>query len=118
MTETDRAARDEAQRRGHAIFDPIAEPYLALDGVDIGRMFGSEGLRVRGKICALVGYDGYLMLKLPESRADALVADGTAARMVMAGREMREWLKVEQDRPAQWAPLVAEAYAYLDEITP
>ncbi|MEN2738551.1 TfoX/Sxy family protein [Microbacterium sp. X-17] len=119
MTDIDpRAAREEARRQGHLLFDPIAEEYLPLDGVDIGRMFGSDGLRIRGKVFAFVGFAGDLMLKLPASRIDALAAEGVAARMVMRGREMREWLRVEQDRPEQWAPLTAEAYAFLDEITP
>ncbi len=65
MAASDRAARDEARRRAHDLFDPIAERWLQIDGVDIGRMFGSEGLRIRGKIFAFVGFDGDLMLKLP-----------------------------------------------------
>ena len=47
-----------AQERAHAIFDPIAEGYLERPDVDIGPMFGSEGLRVRGKVFAFVGYRG------------------------------------------------------------
>ncbi len=43
---------------------------------------------------------------------------GVAKRMVMRGREMREWLTVDRGEHDRWAPLIAEAYAYLDEITP
>jgi hypothetical protein len=118
MSDDERARRDEAQRRGRVIFDPIAADYLTRDGVDIGRMFASEGLRVRGKICALVTFEGHLMFKVPAARAGELVADGVAARVVMTGREMREWVYVEQDRADAWPALVAEAFAYLDEITP
>jgi hypothetical protein len=104
--------------RAHEIFDPVAERYLGRADVDMGRMFASEGLRVRGKIFALISFDGQLMLKLPAVRTVALVEDGDATRVEMAGRSMREWVFVPVERPALWEPLIAEAFAYLDEITP
>jgi hypothetical protein len=104
--------------RAHEIFDPVAERYLGRADVDMGRMFASEGLRVRGKIFALISFDGQLMLKLPAVRTVALVEDGDATRVEMAGRSMREWVSVPVERPALWEPLIAEAFAYLDEITP
>lgn len=118
MIDAIRAAREEARRRAHALFDPIAAEYLTRDGVDIGRMFGSEGLRIRGKIFAFVGFDGALMLKLPADRTDALVAEAAADRLVMRGSEMREWVTVDQGRGASWRALIDEAYAFVDEITP
>jgi hypothetical protein len=36
----------------------------------------------------------------------------------MAGRSMREWVFVPVEKPALWEPLIAEAFEYLDEITP
>ena len=36
----------------------------------------------------------------------------------MRGRAMREWVFVPTERPELWDPLIAEAFAYLDEITP
>lgn len=112
------AADEAAHDRAHAIFDPITAEYLVRPGVDIGPMFGSEGLRVRGKVFAFVGHRGSLVVKVPEARADELVADGTAERMVMRERPMREWLLVGADAADQWAPLTAEAFAYVDELTP
>lgn len=108
----------EAVERAHAIFDPIAADYLGRPGVDMGRMFASEGLRIRGKIFALVSFDGKLMLKLPAARTTELVDAGEAERVEMAGRSMREWIFVPVESPGLWGPLVAEAFAYLDEITP
>ena len=62
---------------------------------------------------------GQLMVKIPEARADELVADGTVAKIVMRGREMREWVELDYDAgDAAWASLLAEAHAYLNEITP
>jgi hypothetical protein len=72
---------------------------------------------VRGKIFAVVNSAGNLMVKVPEQRADALEADGTATRMVMRGRVMREWVEMPPERgEAAWEALLEEAYAYLDEI--
>ena len=83
-------------------------------------MFGTIGLRVRGKIFAVALHDGGgLMSKIPETRADERIAAGEVTRMVMASREMREWVVAPLDAPdAVWRSLLEEAYAYLDEITP
>ncbi|WP_106815932.1 MmcQ/YjbR family DNA-binding protein [Microbacterium timonense] len=107
-----------AQERAHAIFDPIAAEYLARPGVDIGPMFGSEGLRIRGKVFAFVGYRGSLVVKVPADRADELASAGTGERMQTRGRTMREWVLVGPDRADAWAPLIADAFAFVDEITP
>ena len=114
----DAAVSSQAAERAHAIFDPIAAEYLERPGVDIGPMFGSEGLRVRGKVFAFVGYKGALVVKVPASRADEIEAAGDGARMQMRGRTMREWVMIGVDRADRWAPLTADAFAYLDEITP
>ena len=105
--------------QAHAIFDPIAQRYLERPGVDIGAMFGSEGLRVRSKVFAFVGHLGGLVVKLPEARVTELAEQGIADRMVMRERPMREWATVAVDAGAErWDDLIAEAYAFLDEITP
>lgn len=110
--------REAARRRGHEIFDPIVEPLLEMPDVDVGRMFGSEGVRIRGKVFAFLGFDGTLMAKLPSARIDALVAAGVGRRMVMKGRPLREWIEVGIDRGSAWPEIVRDAYAFLDEITP
>ena len=109
---------EQAVARAYAIFDPIAQEFLGREGVDIGPMLGREGLRVRGKVFAFVASDGELLIKVPEARADELVAAGTAERMVMRERTMREWVVLDPGSPDQWRPLIGEAFAYLDEITP
>jgi TfoX/Sxy family transcriptional regulator of competence genes len=101
------------------LLERLAEPYLAKPGVAWGRMFSTTGLSVRGKIFAVVNHAGNLMVKVPEERADELDASGAASRMVMRGREMREWVEMPPDRGEQaWAELLAEAHSYLDRITP
>ncbi|WP_395638799.1 TfoX/Sxy family protein [Pseudolysinimonas sp.] len=102
-----------------ARLDGFADRYLARPDVDWGRMFGTIGLRVRGKVFAVAVHTGGLMVKIPGARADERIAAGEVTRMVMRGREMREWVVVPLDAPdALWESLLEEAYAYLDEITP
>lgn len=104
----------------HARLEALAGGYLDRPGVDWGRMFGTIGLRVRGKIFAVAVHDGGgLMVKIPEGRADERIAAGEVTRMVMRGREMREWVVAPLEAPdAVWESLLAESSAYLDEITP
>ncbi|MES2171463.1 MAG: TfoX/Sxy family protein [Actinomycetota bacterium] len=82
-------------------------------------MFGSTGLCVRGKVFAVVDSAGDLMVKIPESRTNELIAAGVVTRMVMRDREMREWVTMPVGAGIdRWHELAGEAYAYLDEITP
>ena len=108
----------EAVVHAHTIFDPLAEAYLARPGVDIGSMFGSEGLRVRGKVFAFVGYRGAMVVKLPAARVDDLDGVDGMERMVMRERAMEEWMLVPAAAAERWEPLLAEAFAFVDEITP
>ena len=107
-----------AVARAHEIFDPIVAEYLDRPGVDIGPMFGSEGVRIRGKVFAFVGHRGSLVVKVPAGRADELEAAGDGERMSMSGRTMREWVVLGPDRADRWPAVTAEAFAYVDELTP
>ncbi|MCS0500373.1 TfoX/Sxy family protein [Protaetiibacter mangrovi] len=114
VTDAERAAADAARAR----LDRLSQPFLERPGVTWGRMFSTEGLGIRGKIFAVVPHAGGLMVKVPESRADELVADGSVQRMVMRGREMREWVVMpDAASDADWSALLEEAFAYLDELT-
>lgn len=102
-----------------SLLGEIAEEFLVLSGVDWGRMLSSPGLRLRGKVFAVVVSSGGLMLKLPGQRADALVNEGLVEYVVMSGRSMREWVVVPFAAGYDaWHGLVGEAHRYLDEITP
>lgn len=103
--------------REHDGFDAIAADYLAREGVDIGPMFGSEGLRIRGKVFAFLVKDG-IIAKLPSGRVSHWEASGRAERMIMRERPMREWVHVPDDASDLWPRIVAEAFAFVDEITP
>jgi hypothetical protein len=109
----------DAMARTNEIFAPIAEDHLALEGVDMGRMFSTEGLRIRGKVYAFLDHEGGLIVKVPKARADDLVADGAVERMRMRGHEMREWVTVPPMAGAdRWRSLIDEARVFVDSITP
>jgi TfoX/Sxy family transcriptional regulator of competence genes len=111
------SAGDRSEAR--ELLDELAPPLLALPGVDWGRMFSSEGLRVRGKVFAFASRGNQLVVKLPAARLDQLVAHGDAEPMAMAGREMREWACVPVwAGPDRWVALLQEAHAFVDSITP
>lgn len=103
---------------GRAVFDDLCAEHLARPGVDIGPMFGSEGLRIRGKVYAFMGFRGALIAKLPEARVSELEATGRAERMVMRERAMREWVLVGPDAVDLWPVVADEALAFVDAITP
>lgn len=76
------------------------------------RKFGSNGLKLRDKIFAMLSGDR-LVVKLPRQRVDALVEAGDGERMVSGGaREMKEWLVLATDSELDWSALAREAYAY------
>ena len=115
MVTTPNPRRDAAQQR----LEELADDYLARPDVDWGRMFGTIGLRVRGKVFAVAVHTGYLMVKIPASRVTARVAAGEAEPMVMRGRELREWVVAPLDAPIElWRSLLDEAYAHRDASTP
>ena len=115
----DRAAARRAKfPESYAIFDPIVAEWTARPDVALGAMFGSEGLNVRGKVFAFVTFDGALMVKLPEDRVGELAKTHEAEPAVMRGRLMHRWATVGTDAADRWPALVAEAFAFVDEITP
>jgi TfoX/Sxy family transcriptional regulator of competence genes len=75
------------------------------------RMFGSAGLKVRGKVFVMF-VDGALVAKLPEARVDALIARGAGTRFDPGhGRLMREWIAVPQAEG--WLRLAREARRFV-----
>ncbi len=61
--------------------------------------------------------DGDLVVKLPATRVEALVAEGKAVSFDAGkGRPMREWARVGAAAAVDWGALVAEAYAFVGSI--
>ncbi|HKT56724.1 MAG TPA: hypothetical protein VJR25_08125 [Microbacterium sp.] len=118
MASASAPSRRERFPESYAIFDRLVAEYSERPDVALGRMFASEGLSVRGKVFAFVGFSGSLFAKLPEQRVGELIEAGDASPAVMRGRPMREWVTLDPSRPDTWDPIVAEAHAFVDSITP
>lgn len=79
-----------------------------------GTGFGSGGLRVNGKIFAMVSSKGLFVVKLPRPRVDALVTAGEGDRYDPGhGRLMKEWLALKPASSLPWLPLAEEALTYV-----
>ena len=74
-----------------------------------GAGFGRNALRFQNKIFAML-VRGRLVLKLPVTRVDALVASGDGTRFdANKGTPMKEWLSLEPESGLPWLPLAREA---------
>jgi hypothetical protein len=95
-------------------FARMADHLLREPGVDEGTGFGSSpGLRVDSKIFAML-VRGELVLKLPASRCEELVAADAGRPFERGqGRPMREWIVVSDEVEADWLPLAREALAFV-----
>lgn len=91
------------------LFDSIAAEFLAEPEVTSARMFGGTALKVKNKVFAC-SYKGRLVLKLPASKVDALIASGHAERFDSGtGRPAKEWVAVDPMQGAMWLNLATEA---------
>jgi len=90
---------------------PIVAAYEAAQGHG-GRKFGSNGLRVNGKLFAML-VRGSLVVKLPKARVDALVGEGRGTPFDPGhGRRMKEWVTVAPGA-ADWVDLAREAWRFV-----
>jgi TfoX/Sxy family transcriptional regulator of competence genes len=74
--------------------------------------FGSLALKVDDNIFAML-VKGWLVVKLPQHRVDALVALGEGERYDPGGgRLMKEWVTVGPQAEVQWLDLAREAQEF------
>lgn len=84
-----------------------------------GRGFGASGLRVRGKIFAMLSSKGEFVVKLPQQRVHALIASGDGVRFDPGhGRLMKEWIAVAPTSAEDWLSLAREAMAFVAARSP
>jgi uncharacterized protein YndB with AHSA1/START domain/TfoX/Sxy family transcriptional regulator of competence genes len=76
-------------------FTELSETLLRERGVTAGKAFHSPGLKVDGRIFAMLVNDE-LVVKLPAERCAALTAAGAARPFESGSRTMREWAVIEQ----------------------
>ncbi len=94
----------EALMKGGARIEPPTESR---------RAFGSNGIKVNGKIFAML-VRGSLVLKLPRSRVEAMIAAGIGTAFDAGkGKPMKEWVVVRAP-DATWISLAREARAFVE----
>ena len=95
------------------LFRTLAEHH----GVDLhaprGRGFGSNALKVEGRIFASLSH-GRLLIKLPAERVKALVEAKLGAPFSTGpGRVKKEWVTVAPSSLEEWVRLSEEARRYV-----
>jgi TfoX/Sxy family transcriptional regulator of competence genes len=95
--------------------DRIRDLVGAEPGVAEQRMFGGLAFLINGNMSVAASGQGGLLVRVDPEEAAALLDDGWVTPMVMRGRELRGWLRVDAaalgdaDQLQQW---VARGVAY------
>ncbi len=92
-------------------FAAVVAEYRARK-VTVSGKFGSNGLKVKGKLFAL-GTQGTLVVKLPKQRVSALVDAGKGEFFNPGhGRLMKEWIMLRVHE-REWPALTREACSFV-----
>ncbi len=90
-------------------------------GLSEKRMFGGLAFLLDGHMTVAVSGQGGLLLRVDPARSDELVTAAHVSRMVMRGREMDGWLRVDpaaidtEDRLTGW---VSQGVTYVRTLPP
>lgn len=91
---------------------PLAAVFETEPRVTVGKLFASMGLKVDGKIFAMV-VRGSLVVKLPKSRVEELVSKKAGTYFDPGhGRLMKEWISMSAKKPDA-VTLGREAFAFV-----
>jgi YjbR protein len=96
-------------------FTSIVDEMLREPGVEEGAAFHNRGLKVGGKIFAML-VQGELVVKLPADRVAQLVGDGTGRPFESGRRVMKEWVSVPPSDETEWLALAREAHRFVGSI--
>jgi len=66
-------------------------------GVTEQKMFGGLAFLVGGNMAVAASGQGGIMVRVDPAKSDQIVAKSAARPMVMRGREMQGWLRVDAD---------------------
>jgi hypothetical protein len=119
MTAKRRRTTAKAAEREQTVdprFAPVVKAFAKDRGVvhgGNGKGFGSSGLKVNGKLFALMSSRGLFVAKLPRQRVEELVRLGKGRPFDPGhGRLMKEWLEVDGDETS-WPALAREARVFV-----
>jgi TfoX/Sxy family transcriptional regulator of competence genes len=77
--------------------DRIRELISAQAGLTEQKMFGGLAFLLGGNMAVAASGEGGLLVRADPAESDRLVASSAAEPMVMRGRPMRGWLRVDAD---------------------
>ena len=108
-------------RNADELFGEIIQVFLSDQKVSQSKMFGSPGLKIKGKVFAFLMKDK-LILKLPKEKVDELVAakKGKHFGHMFAPnnwKPMKEWIEVILNDERACLKLTQEAKDFVLEIT-
>ena len=66
-------------------------------GLTEQRMFGGLAFLIGGNMAIAASGQGGIMVRVDPAKSESIVAKGSARPMVMRGREMAGWLRVDAD---------------------
>jgi len=99
----------------------IRELLASEKGVTEQKMFGGLGFMIGGNMAVAASGQGGLMVRVDPDQSDRLTASGNAAPMVMRGRPMKGWLRVDSDHvrtKKQLSPWVRRGVDYAGSLPP
>jgi hypothetical protein len=117
MKTTTKSKRISGGRSIDPRFIPVVDAFATKRDVTFGKLMASVGLKVNGKIFAML-VRGQLVIKLPRQRVNELVQAGKGEHFDPRrdGRLMKEWL-VFTGGPGLWIELASEAYRFVRSKT-
>ncbi len=106
-----------SEKRAGELFESVVKTFSNDRGISQSRMFGSPGLKVGGKVFAML-VKGKLVVKLSKERVESLVGSGMGAYFDPGhGRLMKEWVALEMPG-RNWLDLAREAKDFVAENRP
>jgi TfoX/Sxy family transcriptional regulator of competence genes len=97
-------------------FSRVVAAFAGDRQVTTGKMMASVGLKVNGKIFAML-VRGKFVAKLPRDRVDEIVRSGAGEYFDPRrdGRLMKEWIVLSGARPS-WTELAKEAHRFVAAV--
>ena len=100
----------------HEDFWDIADGFIATAKVEEGTMMGHHCLRATsggGFVATVERSSGDLVVKLPKTRVQELIEEGTGRPFAPAGKVFSEWVAVSSADLDGWPPLIDESIAFV-----
>ena len=99
----------------------IRELVAGEPGLTEQKMFGGLGFLIRGNMAVAASGQGGLLVRVDPEESDKLVANSSATSMEMRGRQMRGWLRVDDEHlrtKRQLAAWVERGTAFARSLPP